>query len=54
MPDYIGLKGDTGDDIKGVPGIGDKTASELLQLYGSIDGIYEHIDEVAGPSAGSP
>ncbi len=49
VPDYIGLKGDTGDDIKGVPGIGDKTASELLQLYGSIDGIYEHIDEVAGP-----
>jgi DNA polymerase-1 len=49
VPDYIGLKGDTGDDIKGVPGIGDKTASELLMLYGSIDGIYEHIDEVAGP-----
>ena len=52
VPDYIGLKGDTGDDIKGVPGIGDKTASELLQQYGSIDGIYEHIDEVAGPSDG--
>ena len=49
VPDYIGLKGDTGDDIKGVPGIGDKTASELLQQFGSIDGIYEHIDEVAGP-----
>ncbi len=49
IPDFIGLKGDKGDDIPGVPGIGDKTASELLQLYGSIDGIYAQLDEVAGP-----
>jgi DNA polymerase I len=49
IPDFIGLKGDKGDDIAGVPGIGDKTASELLQQFGSIDGIYAHLDEVAGP-----
>jgi DNA polymerase I len=49
VADYIGLKGDPGDDIPGVPGIGDKTASELLQRYGSIDGVYNHIDEVQGP-----
>jgi DNA polymerase-1 len=49
VADFIGLKGDPGDDIPGVPGIGDKTASELLQQFGSIDGIYEHLEEVNGP-----
>lgn len=46
--DFLGLKGDSSDNIPGVPGIGDKTAAKLLQAYGSIDGIYEHIDELKG------
>ncbi len=48
FPDFLGLKGDSSDNIPGVPGIGDKTAAKLLQQYGSIDGIYEHIDELKG------
>ena len=46
VPDYKGLKGDASDNIPGVPGIGDKTATTLLQKYGSLDGIYENLDEV--------
>ena len=46
IPDFKGLKGDPSDNIPGVPGIGDKTATGLLQQFGSIEGIYEHIDEV--------
>ena len=49
VPDLIGLKGDTSDDIPGVPGIGEKTAAELLDAYGSLEGVYEHIDEIKGP-----
>jgi DNA polymerase I len=49
IPDFYGLKGDTSDNIPGIPGIGDKTASELLQKYGSLDGVLSHIDEVSGP-----
>ncbi len=49
VPDYIGLKGDAGDDILGVPGIGEKTAAELLTRYGSIDGIFANLADVAGP-----
>ncbi|HEY7891134.1 MAG TPA: DNA polymerase I [Solirubrobacteraceae bacterium] len=48
IPDYYGLKGDTSDNIPGVPGIGDKTASELLQRFGSLEGVLAHIDEVGG------
>lgn len=48
FPDFLGLKGDSADNIPGVPGIGDKGAARLLQKYGSIDGIYEHIDELKG------
>ena len=39
MPDFIGLKGDTSDNIPGVPGIGDKTAGQLIAQYGSLEGV---------------
>ncbi len=48
VPDYLGLKGDSSDNIPGVPGIGEKTAAKLLQQYGSIEGIYSHVDELKG------
>ncbi|MCR4791885.1 MAG: DNA polymerase I [Lachnospiraceae bacterium] len=44
------LMGDSSDNIPGVPKIGPKTAADLMQTYGSIDGIYEHIDEIKGNS----
>ena len=44
--DYLSLVGDTADNIPGVAGIGPKTASKLLQDYGTLDGIYEHLDEI--------
>jgi len=46
IPDLKALKGDTSDNIAGVPGIGDKTAVKLLQTYGSVAGIYEQLDSV--------
>ena len=46
VPDFIGLKGDTSDNILGVPGIGDKTAAELIGKYGSVEGVLEHVDEL--------
>jgi DNA polymerase I len=46
VPDFIGLKGDTSDNIAGVPGIGDKTASQLIQKYGSVEGVLEHVGEL--------
>ncbi|TML75760.1 MAG: DNA polymerase I, partial [Actinobacteria bacterium] len=48
IPDFYGLKGDTSDNIPGVPGIGDKTASELLQRFGSLEAVLESIDQVSG------
>jgi DNA polymerase I len=48
IPDFIGLKGDTSDNIPGVPGIGDKTAAELLQRFGTLEGVLGHIDDVSG------
>ncbi len=48
IPDFYGLKGDTSDNIPGVPGIGDKTASELLQSFGSLEDVLAHIDDVKG------
>jgi DNA polymerase-1 len=49
VPDLIGLKGDTSDNIPGVPGIGDKTAAELLKRFGSLEAVLENIDEISGP-----
>jgi DNA polymerase-1 len=48
VPDFIGLKGDTSDNIPGVPGIGDKTAAELLQRFGSLESVLEHVEEISG------
>jgi len=49
VPDLIGLKGDTSDNIPGVPGIGEKTASQLLQEYGSLEEVLANIDSISGP-----
>ena len=46
IADFKALKGDPSDNIRGVPGIGEKTAVKLLQQFGSVEQIYEHIDEV--------
>lgn len=46
--DYKAMMGDSSDNIKGVPGIGPKGAGALLNKYGTLDGIYEHIDEITG------
>ncbi|MEA1958659.1 MAG: DNA polymerase I, partial [Chloroflexota bacterium] len=46
VADFKGLKGDPSDNIPGVPGVGEKTATKLLQQFESVDGIYEHIVEV--------
>jgi DNA polymerase-1 len=48
IPDFYGLKGDTSDNIPGVPGIGDKTASELIQRYGALEDVLAHIAEIKG------
>ncbi len=47
VPDFIGLKGDTSDNIPGVPGIGDKTAGQLIAQYGSLEDVLEHVDELS-------
>ena len=47
VPDFIGLKGDTSDNIPGVPGIGDKTAGQLVAQYGSLEGVLEHVGELS-------
>jgi DNA polymerase-1 len=46
MIDFKALKGDSTDNIPGVPGVGDKTAAQLIQTFGSLEGLYERIDEV--------
>lgn len=48
IPDLWGLKGDTSDNIPGVPGIGDKTATALLQQFGSLEAVLAGIDQVSG------
>jgi DNA polymerase I len=48
IPDFIGLKGDTSDNIPGVPGIGDKTAAQLLQQFGSLEEVLVHVEDISG------
>ena len=48
VPDFYGLKGDSSDNIPGVPGIGPKRASDLICKYGSLDEVIAHADEVKG------
>jgi DNA polymerase-1 len=48
VTDLIGLKGDTSDNIPGVPGIGDKTAAQLLQEFGSLEDVLANVDKVSG------
>ena len=47
VPDFIALKGDPSDNIPGVPGIGDKTAGQLIAQYGSLEEVLEHLDELS-------
>jgi DNA polymerase-1 len=47
VPDFIGLKGDTSDNIPGIPGIGDKTAGQLIAQYGSLEGVIDHASELS-------
>lgn len=46
--DYLGMMGDSVDNIPGIPGVGPKTASKLLKQYGSMEGMYEHAEEIKG------
>jgi DNA polymerase I len=48
VPDFVGLKGDTSDNIPGVPGIGEKTATQLLQDWGDLEGVLANIDSISG------
>jgi DNA polymerase-1 len=48
IPDFYGLKGDTSDNIPGVPGIGDKTAAQLLQKFGDLETILASVDQISG------
>jgi hypothetical protein len=46
VPDIIALKGDPSDNIPGIPGIGDKTAGQLIAQYGSLEEVLDHVDEL--------
>ncbi len=48
VPDFIGLKGDTSDNIPGIPGIGDKTAAQLLQQFGDLETVLASVDRISG------
>jgi len=50
MGDFLALMGDSSDNVPGVKGVGEKTARQLLQKWGSLEAIYENIDEVTPPS----
>ncbi len=45
-PEYAALRGDTSDNLPGVPGIGEKTAAKLVSAYGTLEGIFEHLDDL--------
>jgi DNA polymerase I len=47
IPDFIGLKGDTSDNIPGIPGIGDKTAAQLVAQYGTLEEVLAHAEELS-------
>ncbi|MCS7001307.1 MAG: DNA polymerase I [Dehalococcoidia bacterium] len=49
IPDLKALTGDTSDNIKGVPGVGEKTAAKLLQRYSSVEELLDHVEEVTPP-----
>ncbi|HJW76610.1 MAG TPA: 5'-3' exonuclease H3TH domain-containing protein, partial [Thermoleophilia bacterium] len=49
VPDFIGLKGDSSDNIPGIPGVGEKTAAQLVQQFGSVEDLYEHLAEAGSP-----
>lgn len=51
LPFYFALVGDSSDNIPGVKGIGDKTATQLVQQFESLEDLYEHLDKVTKPSA---
>ena len=44
-PEYAALRGDTSDNLPGVPGVGEKTAAKLIQTYGGLDGIFANVDK---------
>jgi DNA polymerase-1 len=46
--DILGLWGDAADNIPGIPGVGEKTAAKFIQQYGSMEGLFEHVDELKG------
>jgi DNA polymerase-1 len=48
ITDLMGLRGDTSDNIPGVPGIGEKTATQLLQQFGSLEAVLESVEEISG------
>ena len=48
ITDLVGLRGDTSDNIPGVPGVGEKTATQLLQQFGTLEGVLENVDQVSG------
>ncbi|MDT8368004.1 MAG: DNA polymerase I [Longimicrobiales bacterium] len=49
--DYLALIGDSADNVPGAPGVGPKTASKLLERYGTLEEIFEHADEISGKRA---
>jgi DNA polymerase-1 len=48
MVDFLGMAGDSSDNIPGILGVGEKTALSLLEQFGSLDGVYEHVAEIKG------
>lgn len=51
LTDFRGLKGDSSDNIPGVPGVGVKTATSLLQQYETVENVYQHLEEISSKRA---